>query len=58
LTDKICIEQQINLQLTSKISLELDSNSSLLFEYGQKLVKKVKHVTENDFHELILRRDC
>jgi len=26
----------MNLQLTGKISLELDSNSSLLLEYGRK----------------------
>jgi len=34
LSDKIGIESQINLKLTGKISLELDSNSSLLLEYG------------------------
>jgi len=31
---KYGLEQRINLQLTGKISLKLDSNSSLLLEYG------------------------
>jgi len=36
LSDYIGVEQRIKLQLTGKISLKLDSNSSLLLEYGRK----------------------
>jgi len=32
--NKLGVEQWINLQLTGKNSLRLDSNSSLLLEYG------------------------
>jgi len=32
------IEQRINLQLTGKISPKLDSNSSLILEYGCQLL--------------------
>jgi len=31
---KVGVEPRINLQLTNKISLELDSNSCLLLEYN------------------------
>jgi len=34
LSRKVEVEQCINLQLTGKISLKLDSNSSLLLEYA------------------------
>jgi len=34
LSDKIVVESQINLQLTDKILLDLNSNSNLLLEYG------------------------
>jgi len=33
---KLRVELRINLQLTGKMSLKLDSNSSLLLEYGCK----------------------
>jgi len=35
-SDLVSVEPKINLQLTGKISLKLDSNLSLLLEYGQK----------------------
>jgi len=34
-SDQVRVELQINLQLTGKISLKLDTNSSLLLEYGR-----------------------
>jgi len=35
---RLCrVEPRINLQLTSKVLLKLDANSSLLFEYGYYL---------------------
>jgi len=35
LSDKIEVKSLINLQLTGKLSLKLNSNSSLLLEYGR-----------------------
>jgi len=35
------VEFRINLQLTDKISLKLNSKSSLLLEYGHKLDKLI-----------------
>jgi len=34
LKPEVRVESQINLQLTGKLSLKLDFNSSLLLEYG------------------------
>jgi len=42
--NKMGIEPRINLQLTGKISLKLDSNSSLLLEYGHKCRIQLVHV--------------
>jgi len=39
------VEQQINLQLTGKTSLKLDSNSRLLLEYGRNSPIKTKLLT-------------
>jgi len=39
LLDETRVESEINLQLTGKISIKLNSNSSLLLENGRKSIK-------------------